>query len=63
MRPAITGRVKLQMRLSETVHEKMKAIAEYESRSLNSLIEFYCRQGVERFEREHCPVKTSKQES
>ena len=49
----IPNRVALQMRINETLHAKLKVIAEEENRFLNSQIEYFLKQGVIRYEEEH----------
>ena len=49
----IPNRVALQMRINETIHAKLKVIAEEENRFLNSQIEYFLKQGVIRYEEEH----------
>ena len=53
----IPNRVALQMRINETLHAKLKVIAEEENRFLNSQIEYFLKQGVIRYEEEHGEIK------
>lgn len=54
------NRIYSQMRLDSGLHAKLKVIAARESRSLNAQVEYYVKQGIERYEREHGEVKTDK---
>ena len=52
----IPDRVSFQIRLNETVHAKIKIIANRESRNLNSQCEYFLKKSVERYEEEHGPI-------
>ena len=53
MPAAIPGRIQTQVRIDETVHQKIKIIAETESRTMNSQIEYFLKKGVELYEKEN----------
>jgi hypothetical protein len=44
-----TNKVATQVRLDEQLHEQLKAIAEKEHRSMNNLIEYLLKLGVEMY--------------
>ena len=46
-----------QIRINEVVYAKVKVIALLENRNTNSQIEYFLKQGVENYEREHGPVQ------
>ena len=50
------ARVASQMRFDETLYEKTKLIAEAELRSVNAQIEYFMKQGIAAYEREHGPI-------
>ena len=47
------GRVALQLRLSTALHEKIRAIAEKEMRSINAQMEYMLTKSVEQYEVSH----------
>ena len=47
------SRISSQMRFNETLYEKTKYIAEKELRSINAQIEYFMKQGVEKYEQEY----------
>lgn len=49
----IPGRVQTQVRIDETVYQKVKVIAKSESRNTNSQIEYFLKKGVEQYEADH----------
>ena len=49
--PLEKGRIALQIRLSTALHEKIKAIAEAEMRSMNAQMEYMLTKGVEEYEK------------
>ncbi len=53
MPAAIPGRIATQIRVNESVYQKVKVIAQRESRNTNSQIEYYLKKGVEAYEAEH----------
>lgn len=57
MPAAIPGRRSTQLRINEAVFQKAKAIAKIENRNTNSQLEYFVKQGVERYEAEHGPVQ------
>lgn len=54
------NRVYSQMRLDSGLHAKLKVIAAHESRSLNAQVEYFIKQGIERYERNHGPIELDK---
>lgn len=56
MRKPVPSRVKTQLRINETLHEKVHIIAERESRNFNSQLEYFIRKGVEEYENNHGSV-------
>ena len=50
------ARVASQMRFDETLYEKTKIIADAELRSVNAQIEYFMKQGIAAYEREHGPI-------
>lgn len=50
-------RTALQLRINKVLYAKLKQIAQREARPINSQIEYYVRQGVERYERENGPIE------
>lgn len=49
----IPGRVQTQVRIDETVYQKVKVIAKSENRNTNSQIEYFLKKGVEQYEADH----------
>lgn len=45
-----TNKIQTGLRLNETIYDKLKVIAERESRSLNNLIEYVVQQYVDAYE-------------
>ena len=45
------SKVNTQIRISESLYERLKVIAEKELRSINAQIEYFIAKGVENFER------------
>lgn len=45
-----------QFRVDSKVYEKLKAIAEKESRSLNSQVDYFVKKGLAQYEAEHGPI-------
>lgn len=52
----IPGRVQTQVRIDETVYQKVKVIAKSENRNTNSQIEYFLKKGVEQYEADHGEV-------
>ena len=46
-------KVSLQLRLDTAAHAKIKTIAEYEERTINSQIEYFLKRSIEQYEREN----------
>ena len=53
----IPNRVSTQIRLDATLHQKLKIIANEESRNMNSQIEYFIKKGIEAYEAEHGPIQ------
>ena len=53
----ILVKISTQMRYDEVLYEKTKIIAEKEFRSVNAQLEYFMKQGVEAYEKEHGPIK------
>lgn len=47
------SKIALQIRLDATTHQKLKAIAESELRSLNAQLEYFVLQGIKEYEKTH----------
>ena len=45
------------VRTDETTAQKLKVIAEREGRTLNRQVEYFCREAIARYEREHGEVE------
>lgn len=54
----IPDRVATQIRVNETVYQKVKLIAQNESRNTNAQIEYFLKKGVEEYERKNGPIPT-----
>ena len=52
-------RVYTQIRLDDSLHSRLKAIAAAEHRSLNNLMEYFLLRQVDEYEREHPDVSES----
>lgn len=52
----IPGRVQTQVRIDETVYQKVKVIGKAENRNTNSQIEYFLKKGVEQYEADHGEV-------
>lgn len=50
-------KVATQMRYEYELYEKTKIIAETERRSINAQIEYFMKQGIEAYEKEHGPIE------
>lgn len=59
MPKAIPNRTSTQIRVNETILNKVKYIAEQENRNMNSQIEYFLKKGVEQYENENGIIKTS----
>ena len=60
MPAAKPNRVVTQLRIDEVLHAKSKIIAKKEERPLNSQFEYWIKQGVERYEKEHGNIDPSR---
>ena len=49
----IPNRKNTQLRLNETLYEKVRIIAEKETRNINAQMEHFIKLGVEAYEQEH----------
>ena len=49
--------VAIQFRMKESTHEKLKAVAASQLRSVNSQIEFFALEGIKRHEDEHGEIE------
>lgn len=49
----IPNRRNTQLRINETLYEKVRIIAERETRNINAQMEHFVKIGVENYEREH----------
>ena len=58
----MSSKIASQIRLDETLYEKLKAIAEKEMRSMNSQMEYLLLKGVEQYERENGPTQIRDEE-
>lgn len=56
MPAAIPGRRPTQLRINETVYEKVRVISKLENRTINSQLEYFIAQGVRQYEAQHGPV-------
>lgn len=55
----IPGRKNTQLRINETLYEKVRYIADQETRNINAQMEHFVKQGVENYEREHGEISVS----
>ena len=52
----IPNRKNTQLRINETLYEKIKVIADRETRNINAQMEHFIKIGVENYEKEHGSV-------
>lgn len=62
MPKSIPNRIATQIRINETAYQKTKIIASNESRNTNAQIEYFIKQGVEAYEKEHGEIEISEVE-
>ena len=56
MAKAYQDRISTQLRIDPNVYEKIKVIADEETRSVNSQMEYFIKKGVAQYELEHGPI-------
>lgn len=54
------SKIALQTRLDETIHQKLKFIADKELRSLNAQLEYFILQGIKEYETNHGQIEVQK---
>ena len=62
MAKALPPKKSTQMRYDEALYNKVAAIAKLEMRSTNAQIEYFMKQGVEAYEKQHGVIELSKDE-
>lgn len=55
----IPGRKNTQLRINETLYEKVRYIANQETRNINAQMEHFVKVGVDNYEREHGVISVS----